>query len=278
MAGGRLAGTPSARRRSLSQQAMGVLIAADWAIGEASAQRLDLSAAEVVRQLSSKKQLAFPGGAEEIHEFERATGQTAADLDLEARAELAGAKLREAAVREQAAVTPAQIAAYYSRHQTLFAVPERRDLLITNRKAPANVYAIRRQVESGRRSFDTVGERGAVERPREARRPGEVETGLERAIYAARPRVLIGPIRNKRIDYFVFEVVHIRPAYTRPLAQVRGVIERRLASERRRRAIVAFVNAWRRRWTARTICSPGYVVEGCREYAGAQHASSLSLP
>jgi len=277
MAGGPVSGMPSARRRSLRRQALAVLISANWAIGEATAQHLDLSRAEIARQLSAKKRSAFPSGAEELHEFQRVTGQTAADLEFEAKAELAGAKLRRAAERKQSAVTQAQVAAYYARHRASFAIPERRDLLITNRKSPAQVQAIRREVESGRRSFASVSEPAIAERPREPRREGEIETALEKAVYAAKPHALVGPIR-KKVDYFVFEVLRIRPASFQSLAQVRSRIERRLAGERRRRAVATFVEAWRKRWEARTTCSSGYVVEGCREHAGAPRGASLSLP
>jgi hypothetical protein len=31
-------------------------------------------------------------------------------------------------------------------------------------------------------------------------------------------------------------------------------------------ALVRFVKAWRARWRARTVCSPGFVVRNCREF------------
>jgi hypothetical protein len=39
-------------------------------------------------------------------------------------------------------------------------------------------------------------------------------------------------------------------------------------STRRARIFAAWVEAFPRRWAARTTCSPGYVVPNCREYRG----------
>jgi hypothetical protein len=47
-----------------------------------------------------------------------------------------------------------------------------------------------------------------------------------------------------------------------------ALLRRTLAGQRRGRMLGRFVAAWRRRWTATTICAAGYVVDDCRGYSG----------
>jgi hypothetical protein len=81
--------------------------------------------------------------------------------------------------------------------------------------------------------------------------------------------VLIGPLKAG-VDFFVFEVTRITPARQLPLAAVRNSISKHLTETSRREALANFISAWRRRWRARTICQPGYVVQECSEYATKQ--------
>jgi hypothetical protein len=216
--------------------------------------------------VSSKEKAVFPGGKAEVREFQHASGQSPADARFEAAAELAVSKLRHALAQKQPAVTSAQVADYYAHHQSLFAIPERRELLITNRKTPAQVAALKKEVASGR-SFAAMSQPYTAERPSAASRAAEPETALEKAIYSAKPKVLTGPVKHW-VDVYVFEVLRIKPPSHRPLAQVHDLIERRLAAERRRRAIAQFAKTWWEGWTAKTDCEPGYVVNRCRQYTG----------
>jgi parvulin-like peptidyl-prolyl isomerase len=267
LAGGLVHGGSAERRYELKQQALGFLISSDWTIGEAAAQGIQISAREVAQRVAAKKRAAFPSGEAEADEFEHATGQSVADTSFEARAELAASKLHEAIVRREPAITPAQIASYYAHHRQLFVNPEQRQLLITNRKSPAAVVAIKKEVNAGR-SFAAISQSDSVVRPDKQGGSGEV-TALERAIYSAKANVLTGPIR-KRVDYFVFEVLRITPRFQRTLAQVRTTIAQRLEGERARRVIAEFTKAWQSRWTAKTDCAPDYIVYQCKQYAGAR--------
>jgi len=276
LAGGSVDGSSSERRAALRQQALDFLIASDWTIGEAADQGLRVSPREVTQRVTAKERAAFPSGEAELHEFQHATGQSAADTSFEAKAELAASEIREALARRQPAITPAQIAGYYTHHGQLFVIPERRQLLITNRKSVAAIARLKQEVASGR-SFANMSQSDTADRPSTRGGSGEA-TALERAIYSAKAKVLTGPIR-KGVDYFAFEVLRITPSYRRPLSQVRDTIAKRLAGERERRAIAQFTKSWQSRWTARTDCAKGSVVFRCRQYGeSAPHEVQLGPP
>jgi hypothetical protein len=265
-------GLPPARLHSLERQALGVLIVAYWAIGGAERLGMDPSEREVAQQVARIGGGSVAGGAGEPAEQVRAMAQAKGDASILARAELALAGLRRAALGHQPPVTPGEVAAYYARHRQELAIPERREVMITNRKSAAEVDALRGEIARGK-SFTAASQPIAIERLRGVR-----PNVLERAIYASAPRVLTGPVKQ-RVDYYLFEVLRVRQASTRPLAQVSATIERRLAREAGQRALAAFAGRWSREWTARTDCSPGYVVAQCRQYRGPRPgAASLSLP
>lgn len=250
--------------RALKRRALDFLISSEWLIGEAVSQKLAVSDQEVQRRLVEQQAASFPGGEAEFHEFLKAAGQTLADVELQAKVELASSKLTEMTIKDAGVVTESQIADYYQRQRRRFVVPELREVRITNRKTRAAADELRREVESGAnlmRSF----EREVVSFSRQA--SSVRSTPLERAIRMARPNVLIGPLKQ-RVDYFVFEVKRVVPAASRALTQVEGSIRGRLVDEGRRRALAEFIRAWRARWITRTNCYPGYVVQKCSQYSG----------
>jgi foldase protein PrsA len=271
MSAGRAGGSGSDAKRyeRVRQQALSQLISWQWLIAEAERRGFQLSAKEVRRRQEEKQQSSFPGGQGELQAYLKAIGETVSDLRLEALAEVASGRLRQAIAAEVPEVSSAQVAAYYRHHKQSFFVPERRELLITNRKTNAKAQQVIREVESGKISMTRF--------PRELRPLApNLSTGarpvLERAIRAATPNVLSGPIKQLAVgnvfDYFVFEVRRVLPARYRTLADVRAALYRQLQAHAKRRALSAFIRAWRRRWIARTDCSRGYVVQKCRQYAG----------
>lgn len=153
-------------------------------------------------------------------------------------------------------VSGGEIRRYYVRHRARFLAPERRDIEIIETKTLAAARAARRAIESGRGFLSVAKERsvdpGAPGGLRQGFRRSEGARRLADAIFAARPRVLVGP--RVVALYYVFEVLRVHPARFVPLEQARGAIKRQLASEAAGRE-VGPMSA--RRWKARTRCAAG---------------------
>jgi foldase protein PrsA len=265
MAVGRKINSTDPRYRTLEQQALQFLVSSRRLIGEAARQGLGVSEREVKQRADAREAAAFSGGQAEFAAFLKASGQTLADVDLEARSELASEKLRRTIVSGIRAVTQAQAAGYYKQHLQEFLIPEVREVRISNRKTAAAALALKREVAAGT-SFAARSQRETLQRS-SGGVPGEGHP-LTRAIYAARPNVLSGPVKERVDYYYVFEVKRALPATRRTFAEVRQAIIRRLTAQRRRRALANFASAIRARWAAKTSCRPGYVVPGCRQYEG----------
>lgn len=267
MAGGRVASDP-VRRQAQREQALDFVISSQWRLGEAGENGIELSPPEVARQVASATRASFPNGPTEMREFLKATGTSASDLRSEASAELAVAKLRQMLARKELPITQAQVAAYYAHNKQRFLIPERRELYIMALKSPAAVQAMRRKVAAGER-LASVAKHQSIELSPFIYGPSRGEDAvLARAIHLASPHVLTGPVRVHSIDYYLFEVLSVTPARQQTLAQTRGSITHQLTTEQQKRTLAAFLTRWRQKWIARTSCSPGWVVQKCRQYSG----------
>ena len=65
--------------------------------------------------------------------------------------------------------------------------------------------------------------------------------------------------------YFVFEVTRVVPAHEQPLPQVEASILQELAGPPSPAAGDS-ASTFQAKWSARTSCQPGYVVQGCRQF------------
>jgi foldase protein PrsA len=256
-----------ARRQALRWRALAFLISAEWLVAEAAARRALPSELAVHRLVDEREQRSFPGGKGELREFLHVSGQTVADMELEARVGLISSRLRQLATAKSPTVTPVLVADYYNSHPHTFVIPEAREARISNRKSAAAADEMIRRVRAGA-SFYALSVTETSERPNGVTAASSPEP-LIRAIYSARPHVLTGPIKEGP-DYNVIEVERVRPATRETLRQASGAIAQQLREASLRRALVAAVGAWRTRWRAKTSCRPGYVVQKCRQYSGPQ--------
>ncbi len=252
---GQVSGTP--RERALK-----FLISSHWILGEAAERGLSISSAAVERGLRQKID-AMAGGRRELEEELSSTGQTLADLRLEVKASLAVRRIRDAVGRRAAPVGRAEVMSYYARHRRRFYVPERRvAYLIEGIYSYAHALALAKRVEPGRR-HTRPWFRELVPKTSEVADRGT----LAHMIFAARPGLVAGPKRF--FGHWVLAVVtKLIPAGIQPLPAVKGELSKSLAGEHRERALKSFAAAYVRRWSARTSCSPGYLVRRCSGYRG----------
>ena len=195
-------------------------------------------------------------------------------------------------------VTPAQIAGYYDEHKRAFVLPERRefDIVVTYHRAAAE--QARREIESGE-PFLSVAARVSVAPPDGLSAPGnrvsenleelnvaaksrhgqhlsgseEEEEGFLQAIFAAKPHALVGPLLNGA-DYFVFEVAKVTPARLQTLAQAQASIRQTLGARLQRQLSASVLEAFERRWSARTRCRPGFLARQCAQQRAGERAAA----
>lgn len=248
------------------QHAVQFLIMAHWLIGEARDRGRTISRDTVERRVRERVD-AFPNGKPEYERELSAGYQTSEDAELEIEAEVAGRIVRSFRPSNAGRATRSEVIDYYRRHASQFRAPPLRvvDLIEGLPSRGAAILLGKRLGPGERFARRAAHEHVAPETPAEAARWGNGE--LVHAIYAAPIGKVAGPARYA--DHWVLIVVRKTvPAGAVPLAQVEAKIATRLSGEHHRRAQRDFLQAYRRKWIARTSCSAGFVVWGCSQYRG----------
>jgi hypothetical protein len=254
---GKTSGTPQ-------QRALEFLISSGWTIGEAQAQGLRISNSDIERGLQEKIHTA-PGGRSEFQENLASTGHTLSDVKLEVKSTLAVARLRDAVAKRTPGPTRGEVTSYYAHHLRSFYIPDRRvAYLMEGISDYARAVELGRQVKPGAR-LSPPWFREVVSRAP----PGSGDRGqLVHLIFATTPgRVTRPAIFNHR--WTIAVVRKLIPAGIQPLSAVRGELSETLVAQHRQQALMHFSAAFVRKWTARTACSAGYVVQKCSQYHGA---------
>lgn len=256
---GRSHGTPRA-------MALSFLISADWLIGEAARRGLEVSVRAIDQALKERVD-STSNGRTEFQEGLSRKGQTIADVKLEIKAMLAAAMLREALSKRFPALTHEDVAAYYSAHRGSFHNPDQRIVDLIEDIPTANAArALGERLGPGAR-FARRAMRESVLRQTPYDAAHRPNGKLVHAIFRATPGMLAAPVLFN--DRWVLLVVRrIVPGSPRPLDDVAEDIARRLLAQRRRMTEPGFLASYRRRWTAKTSCSPGFIVQKCVQYRG----------
>lgn len=262
------------RYEQSSETALSYLIHDRWLIGEAAEEGVKADQARV------KAETTLQGRhGEEVRQTLASTGETISDFRLNLLLNQLSDRFYRKLERKVPAITGARISAYYRLHKNSFAVPERRDLYVVRIGDLPAANKAKRELERGT-SFATIVENAPLMQPHEAH--GGLIHGLEpdnwpeeplsRDVFRAPLDTLNGPVQIS-LGYYIFKVVRRYPPRPRTLAEARPEVAQQLHLALRDRTISRFVTAFRRRWTSRTNCLPGYVVKYCKQYKPSKTAS-----
>lgn len=233
------------------------LIGAHWAIAEARALGISVSAKEVGHR--TKGLIAAAGGGDQ------------ASFTLAALAALSAEAIRRHVSSTAGAPSPQEVARFYAQHRARYRAPEEREFdLVENLVSRRAALALARRVGTGKR-FTSMGYRETFARPATFT-ADEGKGATLHAIFSAKLGVIGGPTGlNGR--YALFVVRRIIGGGTLPLAHVSARVTGELVAIERRQLLGAFYRSYRRRWRQQTSCAPGFVVRTCRQYG--VHASQV---
>lgn len=253
---------------SLKQQVMQFLIQAEWLEQEADKQGVKVTDAAVQKQFQDQKKQSFPKEAD-YRKFLQGSGMTEQDLLFRVRLNMLTNELRQKIVKGKDTVTDAQISDYYNKNKSRFAQPERRDLLIVLTKTKAKADQAKSELEHGA-SWKSVAKKYSIDQASKSqggKLPGVVKGTQEKtfneAIFSAKKGQLEGPVKTQ-FGYYVFEVQKITPANQQTLGESKDTIRNLLRSQQEQSALNSFVTDYQRRYTDKTNCAKGFVVQGCK--------------
>lgn len=252
----------------LRNQVMQLLISFRWIEGEAVAQGVTVTDAEIDKDFTAQLQQSFPKPSD-FEEFLRTSGQTREDILQRVRLDLLSNKIRAKVVADHDQVSEQEIAQFYVDNRSRFAVRERRALRVVLTKRKALAQRARAALERGdtwkavarRYSIDTGSKRRGGKLP--AQEKGTLDRNLDRAVFSADKDELVGPVRSP-YGYYVFTVTKVLPARTQRLSEVKEAIRETLVAEAQQTALDAFVRDFTARWKAKTECAAGFTTSDCR--------------
>ncbi len=84
--------------------------------------------------------------------------------------------------------------------------------------------------------------------------------------------MVAGPVSYEG-SYFVFEVEKLNPEKVQTLDEVSSQIKSQLTQQLAQESFSEFVAGYQSKWTSRTFCASGFVIERCANYVGSGHPS-----
>jgi hypothetical protein len=257
------------------KQALDFLISSHWIIGEAKALDLAPSDGDIERRLADREE-AVPNGRSEFKHELALTGQTVADVKLEVEAELASELIRESLLKRASAVTPAAVVSYYMHNREHFRIPEGRLTdLIERIPSQSAADSLRHRLGPGSQ-FAQKALHELVKRPKDFEVGIRENGALLRAIFSAPVGVIAPPVKfNDR--WVLFVVRHVMSGYISPLHLERMVVVKIVKNKQRQAALDGFLKSYSARWTRKTSCRPGFVVQKCARYRGAKEREENPL-
>jgi PPIC-type PPIASE domain len=259
-------GTAAAGRKQAGEATVSFLVRAEWLLQESGAEGIN----ETVLNRLVSQQTAH-GKAE--------NGMTRADVAYRARLAIITEALQSRHSDTAASVSGAQVAHYYAAHRAQFVNPPVRDTLMVVTHSLARALKARAALGAGQR-WAAVAKRYSVDSSALiggafAVVGGEQSPALERAVFTAERGRTVGPVKAPPAagapvaTYYLFEVTGARPGSPQLVSEVAAQIKQTLTQQLQQRSWAAFSGAYDKRWTARTLCAPGYVVAECRNAAAA---------
>jgi foldase protein PrsA len=262
---------------SLSGQVMDFLIKGYWYQLEAHKLGIKLTTAQVQNALASAKKSQFQTAAQ-YASFLKQSGQTQADILFRVRVNQIYTKLSS---RHSTKVTPAAINAYYNAHKSQFGTPQSRNMRIVLTKTAAQANAARAALQHGS-SWQSVAKQYSIDPTTKNTgglltgvTPGQQDTALSQAAFAAPLDKLVGPVKGQ-FGYYVLEVIKVTKATQKTLTQSTPLITQTLSTQLTTGAQEAVDAQAKKAWQSQTKCLPVYAMADCSGYKAPKTSSSTS--
>jgi parvulin-like peptidyl-prolyl isomerase len=258
------------------ETAMQSVLEGIWIQGVAAEWDIEVTDAEVAKELKKVKKESFKSEAE-FQKFLKESGYTPEDVDQRVKIQILSTQLQEELKEKAPTPSQSEIEAYYEAAKaTQFTQQPSRDIRqIVNKdrkKAEEALAAVSKDNSAGswrkaakKYSEDpTTKESGGEQK---GVQEGVLEEPLNKAVFDTAEGVIEGPVKTQR-GWVVFEVVSATPETVQELKAVESQIESTLAQRLEQEYFTGFVSTFNSEWTQRTFCAPDYVTQRCANFEG----------
>jgi parvulin-like peptidyl-prolyl isomerase len=252
----------STEYEQLKGQAITFLVQRAEIDGEASKQGVDISDAQVDKEIARYKK-QFYGGSEA--RYEKAVKQQGL-TDQQAREEIRAQLVSQALFKKLTGgikVNDADIKAYYNSHKSQYGQPESRDvrhILVPSKSLANRLYA---QLKSGA-NFGKLAKRYSKD-PGSAARGGKLTVSkgqtvpqFDKVAFSLKKGQLSPPVKTQYGYHIIQALSEIRPPKVTPLSQVSASIRQQLLRERQNAAMAKWVKDTKKAFEGKTHYQVGY--------------------
>lgn len=258
----------------LKETALNSLLESIWLQGVADEWGIEVTDAEVAKELKKVKKESFKS-EDEFQKFLKESGYTPADIDERIKLQVLSTQLQEELKEKAPTPSQSEIEAYYeAAKSTQFTQKPSRDIrLIVNKdrkkaeeaeaaiakdNSAANWGKVAKKFSEDPTTKENGGEQKGVQE-------GVLEEPLNETVFNAPEGVIEGPIKTQR-GYNVVEVVTATPESAQELKAVEGQIQSALAQQMEQEYFASFVGTFNAEWSQRTFCDSDYVTQRCANF------------
>jgi foldase protein PrsA len=268
----------------LKEAALGEMLDQIWIEGQAEELDISVTDKQVEDELATIKKQNF--GTDAAYEkFLKESKFTQEDVDARVRLQLLSTQIQEQVSADSPKPSSEEIAAYYeAEKEAQFTTKASRDIRLVINKDKSKVDAAKKALEEDNSpaNWKKVATKYSSDTTSSAK--GGLQEGiteeflqgpLKAAVFDSATGELAGPVKYQT-NYVVLEVVKLNPAKEQKLPEVKAQIESTLAQEKQQEFFSEFVSDFTTKWTQRTFCADGYVIEKCSNYKGDGRPSNAS--
>jgi parvulin-like peptidyl-prolyl isomerase len=259
------------------------LIEGIWLRGQAEELGITVTDKQVEEELAQIKKTNFPTKSA-YQNFLKESGFTEEDVNDKVELQVLVTGIQEKVNSEAPAPTEAEISDYYETEKAQFEEKESRDARIIINKDKAKVEAAKKALEKDNSpaNWKKVAPKYSSDPTSSAK--GGLQEGiteeflkgeLKEAIFGSATGELKGPVKFET-NWVLTEVVKLNPAKVKELPEVKAQIEETLKGEKQQKYLGEFAKGYESRWSSRTICADGYVIEKCGNYSGSGHPANAA--
>ena len=253
---------------TLRDQVMQFLISSAWIEGESADRGVKVSDTDVKKDFDKQRQQSFPKDTD-YSAFLKSSGYVQEDLLYRVKVQSLSQKLRTKVLEGTDKVSAAQISNYYNKNKSRFAQPEKRDIRIVLTKTEDQAKKAKSALEGGQ-SWKKVASKYSIDQGTRdsggllaAVPKGQQEKALDDATFKAKKGEIGGPIKTQ-FGYYVVKIDKITKSSQQSLQEATPTIKQVLQQQTEQKAVAAFSEDYRKKWTKVTDCRKGFTIQGCK--------------
>jgi hypothetical protein len=267
---------------TLRDATMQNLITARWLAGEAADRGITASDTDV--QNFIKQNI---GGPSQFKKLAKQAGFTLAQARQQIELNVLGTNLQKEVLPSTPPPVPEDtVQTFYDANKAQFTQPETRDVREILNQDKSKVEAAKAQLEkdNSASSWKSVAAKYSTDKAtksngglRKGVAKGQSDPAVDAQIFAAPTGQLVGPFKGQG-GYYLIQVDKVTPASVTPLSKVETQIKQQLAQGLQQQQASQIQANITNKWTARTFCTDGFVVQQCSNFTPPSTAAKGAPP